>query len=306
MIGRLVSSSVLSGLVLAVLVIGSVASDAEGPFFGLCYSPFRQGQSPETNIKPSRKQIREDLILLRKLTSRLRLYGLSQTGQTVIAEASKLDFEILAGLWIGPDELANEREIGAAIELSRRELPGLKTMIVGSEALLRQDVTPDHLVELIRRVRRETGLEVAYADIASFWSDHPAADRIASEVDHIVVHIYPFWDGVGIEQAPAHFADALNQVRKRYPDKTITVGETGWPADGQSVGNAIPSPENQATWVRFVFSQSQEHRIFFFAAFDETWKVPFEGSVGAHWGIHTIDRTIRPALVPELVGEEEQ
>lgn len=289
-------------LTLATLVMGmstpTLADASSRAFYGLCYGPFRSGQSPDAGIYPTRAQIAEDLERLRQLTNRLRLYGLSGSGRIVVEEASRLGFtEILAGIWLGSDEVSNARELALAADLAQADLPGLETFIVGSEVLLRGEMAVEHLAEIIVRVRNETGLNVAYGEIAALWAHGPPAmDRLAALLDVIVVHIFPFWDGVAIEQAPNAFDHMLAEVHARYPGKTVVIGESGWPAGGEPVGSALPSPANQAAWLAFILERSREQPVFFFEAFSEPWKIEHEGERGAMWGLYTSDGAVRPEL----------
>lgn len=141
-------------------------------------------------------------------------------------------------------------------------------------------------------------MPVAYAEIAPFWiQNSPAVDQIAAVVDHIVVHIYPFWEGVSIEEAPKFYENMIVKVRAKFPGKSVSVGETGWPADGQTVGKAVASSANQATWFRFISNRSHRDRAYYFSAYSKDWKSD-EGPVGPAWGIYRANGTIRPALEP--------
>jgi len=44
--------------------------------------------------------------------------------------------------------------------------------------------------------------------------------------------------------------------------------------------NALKYFINAQNW-----SQSEDIEMFYFSAFDESWKVDAEGSVGAYWGL---------------------
>lgn len=71
------------------------------------------------------------------------------------------------------------------------------------------------------------------------WLAHP---NLAKHVDFITVHIYPFWNGVSIDDA-IHFLDMkYRQVQAMFPGKPIVIGETGWPDAGPSQGGGTTTP----------------------------------------------------------------
>jgi exo-beta-1,3-glucanase (GH17 family) len=284
----------------------TVAAGPTKPFYGLCYGPFRVGQSPDLGIHPGSSEIADDLTHLLPLTDRIRLYSSTRSGRDAAERASSLGFrEILAGIWLGRDPKANEREISAALDLARRRLRGVTMLVVGNEVLLRRDLAPQSLLELIRRVKREGRLPVAYADAAPIWIEGPPeVDEMAREVDLILVHVYPFWEGVAVGDAPARYEEILARIRARHPGKPIAVDETGWPAEGEAVGAAEPSLANQTAWVEFIRSRATRDHTFYFEAFSEDWKASHEGRRGATWGLFTSTGTPRASLVAACRASE--
>ena len=57
--------------------------------------------------------------------------------------------------------------------------------------------------------------------------------------------------------------------------------------DGTPVGAAVPSEENALRYLLATLEWTDAAGIdlFYFAAFDEAWKVGAEGDVGAYWGL---------------------
>ena len=297
-----VSSCALS--VCAILsVLHSSSSRAEElalsrrPLKGLCYSPFRANQDPDCGVAPTEKELVEDLEFIKRcgLSRRIRTYGSSGTLQTVPAACLRLGLECWPGAWLSRHAGPTERELTALIEIGRERLTNCPVLIVGNEALLRHDMSEDRLIEALQRVRRDTGLPVAYAEIADVWLRHP---RVMESVDVALVHIYPFWSEQPIDNAVAHLVDTWNGVKRRYPDKKLVLGETGWPSAGQSRGRAIPSGENQARYLTELLCACQDQGIdyFYFELFDEPWKK--EMGCGGHWGLFTADGKLKSDLAP--------
>jgi exo-beta-1,3-glucanase (GH17 family) len=79
----------------------------------------------------------------------------------------------------------------------------------------------------------------------------------------------------------------LARTRAAAPGKRIVISETGWPDQGSAFHGAVPSVEGTKQY--FVdtlrWTESEGIEIFWFAAYDEAWKVGAEGDVGAYWGL---------------------
>jgi exo-beta-1,3-glucanase (GH17 family) len=108
-----------------------------------------------------------------------------------------------------------------------------------------------------------------------------------AEVDIVLFNHYPFWEGVAIREAVGAMDAMYEAVAKAARGKPIVVGETGWPSGGDSIGRAIASPENAATYLAEFTAWANLRRVpyFYFEAFDEAWKVRYEGPKGTHWGL---------------------
>jgi len=68
----------------------------------ICYSGFREGQSPETGIFPTYKEIKEDLLILENHWKFLRLYDCDEHSEIVldVIEKEKLNFKVMLGAYI--------------------------------------------------------------------------------------------------------------------------------------------------------------------------------------------------------------
>jgi hypothetical protein len=156
---------------------------------------------------------------------------------------------------------------------------------VGSEVLLRGDLTSEKLVEYMDQVRQAVpNVPVATADTYAQLLTHP---DIVEASDIVLVNYYPYWEGIALENAVPAIHDWHGQVVKAAKDKRVIVTETGWPSDGDTKGLAVPSPENAAFFFKNFISWARANGIeyYYFEAFDEPWKSQYEGPQGAHWGI---------------------
>ncbi len=279
-------------MVFGGLTAGDSLSAADLRFGGLCYSPYRDGQSPVTGVLPTVDEIKEDLQRLKPLTPAVRTYGLFGSMARIPVLAKSVGLRCLAGGWIdGVDAAADEAELERLGEVARkRQAAGV---IVGSEVLLRGNLTSQGLVAAIRRVREVAKVPVGSAETWSLWLQHP---EVAAECDFLLVHIHPYWEGVAVEEAAAAVMERWRQVADAFPGKAVWIGETGWPSAGPALGAAVPGVANQATFLRdFVVRALREGAPYFlFEAMDENWKVAGGLEVEAHWGIHTANRVLKP------------
>ena len=86
-------------------------------------------------------------------------------------------------------------------------------LIVGSETLLRGNLSEAGLLGAITRVRQAVpGVPVTTAETYNIYVDHPA---LFGAVDLVYVHIYPFWNGVGIDRAVTAAGEACTARTER-------------------------------------------------------------------------------------------
>ena len=71
----------------------------------ICYSGYRQGQSPDTQVYPSIDEIRQDLHLLLKHWRLLRLYDCSPHAERVlqVIREDRLPLRVLLGAYLGAE-----------------------------------------------------------------------------------------------------------------------------------------------------------------------------------------------------------
>ena len=71
----------------------------------ICYSGYREGQSPDTQVYPSVAQIREDLHLLAPSWRLLRLYDCTPHAERVlqVVREDRLPLQVLLGAYLGAE-----------------------------------------------------------------------------------------------------------------------------------------------------------------------------------------------------------
>lgn len=273
--------------------------------YGLNFSPYIAGQDPNQGAIVSLPQLRQRLNIIAPYTRWVRTFGathgLEETGRL----AHRRGLKVAMGAWLGPVTTAaglaaNEAEISALIDRARRGQVDLA--IVGSEALLRGDLTPQQLLAYIQRVKAaRPGLKVTYADTAQQLLTHP---EILAVVDVVFFNQYSYWEGREVRNAVATLHTAYQQLVKAAPGKRISVSESGWPTCGKTLGAAAPSLENANFYFLNAVSWARANKVnyFHFAAFDEGWKADQEGPQGACWGLWDQAGRLKPGMRPVFNG----
>lgn len=267
-----------------------IPEDRQGLLSGVCYGPFRDNEDPDAGIYPDSDAVQRDLNFLSNLAHSVRTYGATKVLSDIGARCEPARLDCYPGAWISTHRANNAKEIENLIAMCAQKR--VRAAIVGNEVLLRKDQTEDQMIQYVRMVKKGVKVPVTCAETWKVLLDHR---RLVSELDFLLVHIHPYWDGIAIREAPSYVINVWRKLKKAFPDKRIVIGETGWPSDGTVVGKAVPSAENQGRFltdfVRLASSSGVEY--FIFEAFDENWKEKFEGNVGAHWGIYRSDGSIK-------------
>ena len=289
----------------------------------ICYSGYRNGQSPDSKIYPSLEQIREDLLILAPHWPLLRLYDCSPHAERVLEVISrdKLPFQVMLGAYIGAEMnnfgcpwgatfteaqleasvAENEAEVGRLITLAQAYPEVVFSVAVGNEATVDWTdhfVPVQRMIEHVRRVKQQVGQPVTFCENYVPWQ-HKLRDLV-NELDFISLHTYPVWEYKHVHEALAYTRGNYNSVASLYPDKPVIITEAGWctNSNGRGMNAEHAVQELQAIYLRDLMDWTDEAGIlcFVFEAFDESWKGsadPLEPE--KHWGLYTVDR--QPKLV---------
>ena len=261
---------------------GEFAEALHGGVHGLCFSPYLEGQSPGSLVDES--QIRARLGIIRPYTRWVRSFSCTDGHERTPRIAHELGMKTLVGAWLGTDREINEREISGAIELARAGHADI--LAVGNEVLLREDMPEDELLGYLQRVRQAVppGVPVGYVDAYYLFERHP---RITAACDVVLTNCYPFWEGCPRDQAVAYMQSMYQRTVAVAAGKRVIISETGWPHTGTAFHGAVPSVDGAMRYFIDTYRWARQDgvEIFYFAAFDEAWKVGAEGDVGAYWGL---------------------
>lgn len=264
--------------------------------YGLDFSPYtEEGQNPNYGYKMSEEQLRERMGTVVPYTNWIRTFGSTHGLEKAGLVAHELGLKAAIGCWLGSNSTAfeaNEREISSLINIGKDGQADL--LIIGSEVLLRNDLTEDQLVAYINRVKQAVpGIPVGTADTYNELLAHPS---VMKACDVIFPNYYPFWEKKNLSYAVCYINIWHQSIVAAAAGKPVIISESGWPSEGDPLGDAVPSPENAAYFfLNFVsWARATNASYFYFEAFDEPWKG--EGTVGSHWGLWFKNCTLKPEM----------
>jgi glycoside/pentoside/hexuronide:cation symporter, GPH family len=248
---------------------------------GICFSTYTENQNPGDFI--TEEQIQKRLKVIASHTSWIRVFSCTDGHELIPAIAKQMGLKVMMGAWIGKDNEKNNREIASLIKLMKEG--SVDIACVGNEVLFRGDQNEETILSYLKQVKNSTaGIPVCYVDIYNEYINHP---KLVEASDKILVNGYPFWEGANIEHAGFYLQEMYNKTKAIAKGKEIMITETGWPSNGETSGDAVPNEVNQMIY--FVEAQTwAAHagvKLFYFASFDEAWKIHAEGWAGTSWGL---------------------
>lgn len=251
--------------------------------YGFNFGPYEDGQDPNMGTVIPFSQLRARMGIVAPHTEWVRAFGSTHGIENVCRAAREYGLKCLGGAWLSADLSANEEELSGLIRLGEEGY--LDGAVVGSEVLLRQELTATQLLAYIERVKAALPeVEVAYADVYGILLENP---NVVAASHFVFMNIYPYWEGVRIDNAVAKIHAEYARMLAAAGGKEVIISETGWPSGGNAVVDALPSPENARFYfLNFVsWARANNVKYFYFEAFDEAWKAAQpEGPQGAHWG----------------------
>lgn len=283
----------------------------------ICYSGYRQGQSPKT-VVPSIEEIREDLhIIANDGYKYIRMYdpNLHARRALEVIKEDNLPIKCMIGIDSDPevnnpdcpfeDQHFTDEELAAHIARNDSELVKLVELVkefdeqvlavsIGNENTPvwgAHMVSEERLISHADYLHEHLNKPVTFCEGTFEW---PNLTKLAEHLDFISVHSYPLHYGNTVDEAVAlnkeHFANA----KRLFPDKQVIFTEVGWTTMGNS--QMVPGQacvENQQRYITELNQWLEEEQIiaFLFEAFDEPWKGSTPQKSECNWGLYKLDRT---------------
>lgn len=285
----------------------------------ICYSGYRENQSPITKVYPSYDEVKEDLLILEKEYDYIRMYDPHMHAQTVLKciRNEKIKLKVMLGIdlaaeynnpncpwYSGPssdEQLAknkehNDNSLRLLIELANEYKDEIIFVSAGNEARPSWGdnlVPEDRIVYFINELKNKCPQPVSYCEGWDLWVGQ--MEHILEAVDFLSVHIYPIWNKVHIEDAVKYTIDKFEEVIA-YTDKPVIITEMGWATSSNN--NEMIKEEATISNQKHFIEEFNKYMIennklgFYFEAFDEPWKGgnnPIEAE--KNWGLYYVNRT---------------
>ena len=242
---------------------------------------------PGTGLKTS--QIRKILKEVKKFSDTVRFYGAAGDLKPAYKIAHNMKLKVVGTAWLSRDSAANKKEMNALIRHCNKGY--CSVACVGSETLLRGDLTESELIRDIKYVRKHLKKKTIPVTTADDSNRLLGSPDVCAACDVLMINVYPYWGGAQVSKALEAFTSCVDQVRTAYPKKKLIISETGWPTAGKTVGKAKAGGTSAARYFKDIRKWSVKNKIpvLWFDAADEPWKKDSEGESGAHWGLMTKD-----------------
>ena len=284
----------------------------------ICYSGFRDGQSPDEGVFPTKAEITNDFRILTGYWDALRLYACDTHTERVLEVIAEqgFPFKVMLGAYIAAEVSnpncpwggeysasvltrnrdQNRDEIERAIALANRYPDIVDVVSAGNEATVDWTdhlVSPESVLEYVTYLQDHIVQPVTFCENYVPWLGK--LDALAEKVDVIAIHTYPVWEYKTIDEALAYTKENYAAVAKRHPHKQVIITEAGWAT--ASNGRGIP-PENVGEFYQKRYLEELQKwsadsgiLVYVFEAFDENWKGsdhPLEPE--KHWGLYRANR----------------
>jgi exo-beta-1,3-glucanase (GH17 family) len=291
----------------------------------ICYSGYREHQSPREGVYPSYEEVREDLLILARNWKYLRLYDCSLHAEIVLSviRRESMNFKVMLGVdlaaevsnphcpWgaefsegvLAENRAANNAQVERLISLSSDYPDIVFSVSIGNEASVEWT---DHMVPVSRLVSYTRRIKSAIEQPVTFCENYvpwkTKLEPLVAELDFISIHTYPVWEYQSLADALEYSKQNYYGVADHYPDTPVIITEAGWTtaSNGRGIEPHNASEQLQASYYTQLLEWTNDEQIltFVFEAFDEPWKgSPDPLEPEKHWGLFKVDRT------PKLVAQ---
>ncbi len=295
------------------------------------YGCYREGQAPG-EIGPSKAEILEDLNIIKQHWNLIRVYNADDDTERIleVIKGNDLPIKMMLGVWLENEtdkpeiKQSNQTNVLKCIELVRKFPETIYAVNVGNETQVFwswHKMASDDLIRYIRTIRNNVSVPVTTADDYNFWNK-PESKIVVDEIDFIVTHIYPLWNGKTLDTAIPWLEENYKDIQQNHPDKSLVLGEIGWATnynsqkkgDGEQ-GSLIKGKvgiEAQETFLIELDRWININKIttFLFEAFDEPWKGGGDETesheIEKNWGVFYEDRTPKESFQTYLNEKTKQ
>ena len=254
--------------------------------FGVSYTPYRANQQCK-----SQDDIDNDFKQLAGKYSLVRIYGTDCDQASMVYTACKANnMKLFLGIW-SPSTVQDEAQ--KIISGVQNDWSMVHTVSVGNELVNNGQATPEELSSAVDQARsqlRDAGYQGPVVTVDTFTAAlaHP---EMYDSSDYVAINAHAFFDSsTTASQAGDWLKGTVARVQTAIPNKKVMVTESGWPVEGMSNGEAVPSLENQKAALGSIQETfaSTPGDVILFSAFNDLWKKKDAATFDAdqYWGIN--------------------
>lgn len=253
-----------------------------GSGHGIVYSPYNGDGTCK-----SQDQVNSDFRGINGYDT-VRIYGVDCNQVTTVLNAARSKgMGIFAGIF-NIDQVSNE--VQTLIEAAQGNWGSIETVSVGNEGVNNGQYSVSAVASAVNTARsalRAAGYNGPVVTVDTFVAiiSNPALCDVG---DYVAANCHAFFDGgVTAQNAGDFVLTQAQRVSNACGGKHTVITETGWPSQGASNRNAIPSRQNQADAIASIENRFSNN-VILFTAYNDHWKSNFAGSYGAEqfWGIY--------------------
>lgn len=250
---------------------------------GITYSPYTKSDGCK-----SASQIAQDIAKLSNYEV-IRLYSTDCSGIENVLSAMGSNQKLFLGVWNIDSPQGELQDIVSAIKQSSSGWNVVHTIAIGNERVnagAASVAQVQQAVDISKKYLKSQGYNgpIVTVDTLVAYVGNP---QLCEMSDYLAVNSHPYWDG-GVQpensgqwllQQIAHLQSVCGS------SKDVLITETGWPTQGDSYGQCVPSVQNQVAAVKSIV-KSLSDKVIMFTMFNDYWKDPGAYNVEQHWGLY--------------------
>ena len=251
---------------------------------GISYSPYtKDGQCKTAS------QVKLDIEMLLGHTL-IRLYSVDCSGIENVVAAMLSSQKLFLGIW---DITAVDTDLPSMAQqvlTGNRGWSAVHTVAIGNEVVNSARGTAAQVASAVSSARSwfklnapdYTGYIVTVDTLAATMADSSLCDIS----DYLAVNCHPYFSGIEASTSGTWLKQQIDSLQSFCGgSKQILVTESGWPTQGNTEGQAVPSVANQLLAVKGLGTVLGD-QVLMFTTFNDYWKAPGPWNVEQHWGIY--------------------
>ncbi|SCU80677.1 LAMI_0B03356g1_1 [Lachancea mirantina] len=246
---------------------------------GITYSPYQKDGSCKTEL-----MIQSDMQTIADF-SVIRIYDTDCNAIPFILQALIGSQKIMVGIY---NIDAIPQSVSIISSAFNGDFSKVYAISVGNELVNSGIKSPNQIQTAVNSAKSQLSAigyngPIVSVDTLIAYVNNPSLCQYS---DFLAVNSHPYWDGnVEPSSCGTWLGDQISNLQSKCgTDKPILITETGWPTQGQSFGNCVPSQQNQINCVSSI-TQSHGSQVILFTTFNDYWKQPGPYGVEQYWGL---------------------